>query len=65
MKIGKMLGAFEVTSLAIPLPERTRITKPEVAPAGKERRDQRSLLPGSFRSMPRLRPVLEGELFDP
>ena len=65
MKIGKMLEAFEVASLAISVPERTLIAEPDVSVGGNGRRDQRFLLPRSFHSMPRFRPVLEDELFDP
>ena len=65
MKIGKMLGAFEVRSITIPAPERISFPEPDLVRAGRGRRDRRSRRPRSLRSMPRLRPVLEGELFDP
>jgi hypothetical protein len=65
MNIGKLLGTFEVTSITIAAPERITIHEPYLPRAGTGRRSRRSLLPRAFRSMPRLRPVLEDELFDP
>jgi hypothetical protein len=61
MKMGKLLGAFDVTSIALRYPERGRIPEREAMRPGSGR----PMLPRSLRSMPRLRPVLEGELFDP
>ena len=65
MKIGKLLGAFEVISITIAAPGRITIHEPYLARAGTGRRSRRSRLPRALRSMPRVRPVLEGELFDP